>query len=81
METDNKLYTVYTDPDSFQPVAAALESAGYKFLSAQLEMVPKSYIRLTDEDDVRKMQKLLECSTTTTTCRTSGTTGKNNKSF
>ena len=33
-------FTVYTDPDDINTVAKALEDKGYKFDSAQIEMVP-----------------------------------------
>ncbi len=35
--------------------------AGYKLLSAQVEMLPQNgYIKLTNEDDVKNMQKMLD---------------------
>ena len=60
METEEGIYTVYTTPETFQPVATTLENCGYKFLSAQVEMVPQTYVKLTDEDDIKKMQKMLD---------------------
>ena len=60
IETDEDVFEVYTDPDNFTSVSAALEGAGYKFLSAQLEMVPQNYIKLVDPDDIKNMEKLLE---------------------
>ena len=60
METEEGAYTVYTSPESFQSVAEALEKAVYKFMSAQVEMVPQSYIKLSNEDDIKKMQKMLD---------------------
>ena len=39
-------FTVYTDPDSINDVAKALEDKGYKFDSAQIEMVPQTYQKL-----------------------------------
>ena len=57
--TDDDTFIVYTDPDAFQSVADALEK-DYTFLSAQVEMVPQNYIKLTDEGDVKNMNKMLE---------------------
>ena len=60
VEPDGQVFTVYTDPDAFQDVAAALEK-NYKFLSAQVEMVPQNdNIVLTNEDDIKNMQKMLD---------------------
>ena len=34
---------------------------GYKLLSAQVEMIPQNgYIKLTNEDDIKNMQKMLD---------------------
>ena len=39
----------------------ALTAAGYKLLSAQVEMLPQNgYIKLTNEDDIKNMQKMLD---------------------
>lgn len=57
--TDDDTFIVYTDPDAFQSVADALEK-DYTFLSAQVEMVPQNYVKLTDEGDVKNMNKMLE---------------------
>ncbi|MGI5971425.1 MAG: YebC/PmpR family DNA-binding transcriptional regulator [Oscillospiraceae bacterium] len=59
LSNEGEVYEIYTDPDSFGDVAAALEKK-YNFLSAQVEMVPQSYVKLTNEDDIKNMQKLLE---------------------
>ena len=59
-EADGPVFTVYTDPDGFAAVSEALEKKGYKLLSAQAEMVPQNYIKLTNEDDIKNMQKMLD---------------------
>ena len=53
-------FTVYTDPADFNDVAKALEDKGYKFDSAQIEMVPQNYVALTSEEDIKNMEKLLD---------------------
>ncbi len=58
--TDDSVFEVYTSVDDFNAVNAALEKKKYKFLSAQIEMVPQNYIKLTDPDDIKKMQTMLE---------------------
>ena len=59
-EPDEGAFEVTTDPDDFPAVSEALEKLGYTFLSAQVEMVPQTYVTLTDPDDIKNMQKLLD---------------------
>ena len=54
------VFEVYTEPEAFGEVAGQLEGKGYVFLSAQVEMVPQTYVKLTDEKDIRNMEKLVE---------------------
>ena len=58
--TDESVFEVYTSVESFNEVSDAMEKKQYKFLSAQLEMVPQNYIKLTDPDDIKNMEKMLE---------------------
>ena len=53
-------FTVYTDPDSINDVAKALEDKGYKFESAQIEMVPQNYQKLENPEDISNMEKMLD---------------------
>ena len=54
------IYEVYTAPENFSAVNDALEAAGYKFLSAQIEMIPQNYVKLTNLDDIKNMNKMLD---------------------
>ena len=58
-EADGAVFEVKTDPDAFPEVLAALEAKGYTFVGAEVEMVPQNYIKLTTDDDVKMMEKLL----------------------
>ena len=60
MQADDAIFEVYTDPDSFTEVVAALEAKGYTFLEAGVQMVPQNYITLTDETDIKNMEKLID---------------------
>jgi len=51
---------VRCEPDDFNTVVKALEDKGYTFLSADIAMVPQNYISLTDEGDLKNMQKLID---------------------
>ena len=60
-EPDGETFIVYTAPDDVAPVADKITAAGYKLLSAQVEMLPQNgYIKLTNEDDIKNMQKMLD---------------------
>lgn len=59
-EPDGEVFQVTTAPDSVSTVAETLTQAGYKLLSAQAEMVPQTYVKLTSEDDIKNMQKMLD---------------------
>ena len=39
---------------------AALEGKGYTFLEADVQMVPQNYVKLTDEEDIKNMEKLID---------------------
>ncbi len=56
---DDNVFEVYTSPDALPQVAADLESK-YKFLSAQVEMVPQNYVKLTDPENIKKFEKMLD---------------------
>ena len=60
LKNEGDVFTVYTDPDVFNEVNAALEAKGYTFVSAQIEMVPQNYIKLTSEQDIKNMTRLIE---------------------
>ena len=60
IEADGDVFSVSTAPDDVTAVADYLTSHGYELLSAQVEMVPQTYIKLTDEGDIKNMQKMLD---------------------
>ncbi len=57
---DDGVFEVYTSPEEFTAVSAALESAGYTFESAEVEMVPGNYVKLEEEKDIKNMEKLID---------------------
>lgn len=59
-EPDGQVFQVYTEPDSVTQVSEYLTQHKYQLLSAQVEMVPQNYITLTDEGDIKNMQKMLD---------------------
>ena len=59
-EADGGIFEITTDPDDFNSVTAALEAKGYVFAQAAIEMVPQNYIKLTSEDDIKNMTKMID---------------------
>ena len=59
-EADGMVMEVRCEPDDFNTVVKALEDKGYTFLSADIAMVPQNYISLTEESDLKNMQKLID---------------------
>ena len=53
-------YEVLTSPDDFSAVREALEKEGIPMLEAQIAMVPQTYVELTDENDIKNIQKTLD---------------------
>ena len=60
MQASDDVFEIYTDPDAFNDVVAALEGKGYTFLEADVQMVPQNYVKLTDEEDIKNMEKLID---------------------
>jgi len=59
-EADGPALEITCDPDVFNDVVKALEGKGYSFVNADIEMVPQNYITLSDEGDVKNMEKLID---------------------
>ena len=53
-------YEVYTDPDQWSGVDAALKEAGVMPVSSEVTMIPQTWVELTDEGAVKNLQKTLD---------------------
>ena len=53
-------YEVLTDPEGFSEVRQKLEEAGIAMASAEVTMIPQTYVELTDEKDIASIQKTLD---------------------
>jgi len=53
-------FEVITDPDDFSQVREALEAAGIVMMEASVTMIPQTWAELTEEEDIKKMNKLLD---------------------
>ena len=59
MEEDDS-YEILTDPDSFGEVREALEKEGVPMASAEVTMIPDTYVKLTDPDDIKNLNRTLD---------------------
>ena len=59
-DADGDVFEIYTEPNDLETVRDALAAQGFTFLEAEVQMVPQNYITLTNEDDIKNMNKLLE---------------------
>ncbi len=57
---DEDAFEIYTEPEDFSAIRETLENKGYSFVSAEVEMVPSTYTSIEDEENIVKMQKLLD---------------------
>ena len=57
---DGPVFEITTDPDAFNDVSAALEAKGYTFASADISLVPQTYVKLESDEDIKNMEKLLD---------------------
>ena len=53
-------FEILTDPDQFGEVSKALEEAGIPMASAEVTMLPQTYVTLTDETAIKNLQRTLD---------------------
>ncbi|MBQ3038658.1 MAG: YebC/PmpR family DNA-binding transcriptional regulator [Clostridia bacterium] len=56
---EDECYEITTAPEDFHAVRDALEGK-YEFVSAEVTMVPQTMTELTDDDQILKMQKMID---------------------
>ncbi|MCD7854963.1 MAG: YebC/PmpR family DNA-binding transcriptional regulator [Clostridiales bacterium] len=59
-DAEGEMYEIITAPDDFSAVREALEQAGIEMAEAEITMIPQTYTALTEEEDIKKMNKLLD---------------------
>ncbi|MGI6192111.1 MAG: YebC/PmpR family DNA-binding transcriptional regulator [Christensenellales bacterium] len=57
---EDDAFEITTAPEDFSVVREALEAAGYEFISAEIDMVPQNTVSITSDEDVMKVQRLLD---------------------
>ncbi|MGN0267379.1 MAG: YebC/PmpR family DNA-binding transcriptional regulator, partial [Lachnospiraceae bacterium] len=53
-------FEILTAPDDFPEVLKALEAEKIPMASAEVTMIPQTYVDLTDENDIKYLQKTLD---------------------
>ena len=53
-------FGILTAPEDFNAVLEALEKENIQMASAEITMIPQTYVNLTDEGDVRQFQKTMD---------------------
>jgi len=53
-------YEVLTAPEEFSGVREALEAAKIPMIQAEVTMIPQTWVELTDEDSLKKMNRILD---------------------
>jgi YebC/PmpR family DNA-binding regulatory protein len=57
---DGSTFAVTTAPEQLSAVREAVEAAGFTVDSAELTMVPKTTVEVADEDDAKKVLRLID---------------------
>ena len=60
LQSDESQFEVLTDPARFMEVKEALEARGFKPILAQLQLHPKSTVRIDEEKPAQQVLKLVE---------------------
>ena len=53
-------YEITTAPQDFGTVREALEAENIVMASAEVTMLPQTYVTLTDENDIKQLQRTLD---------------------
>lgn len=53
-------FEVITAPEDFSQVRETLEKAGIEMLEADVTMIPQTWVELTAEEDIKRMNRLLD---------------------
>lgn len=58
--TEEDGYEIITTPEDFSAVRDSLKEKGYEFISADVKMIPQTTTALTDEEQVKSMNKMID---------------------
>ena len=56
----DEAYEIITSPEAYEEVRDGLEENGYEFVQSDITFIPSNYTELTDEEDIKSMEKLID---------------------
>lgn len=56
----DEAFEIITSPESYEEVRDGLEENGYEFVQSDITFLPSNYTELTDENDIKLMEKLID---------------------
>ena len=59
-EANEDVFTVYTEPSDMGAIRDDLAAKGYNFVTAEVAMVPNTYVKVADQETQDKLQKMLD---------------------
>lgn len=59
-DPEGDMFEIYTETDDLYPIRDDLEKLGYTIESAEKDKIPQNYVTMTDEENIRHMNLLLE---------------------
>lgn len=59
-ESNDEGFEITTSPEDFNSVRDGLQEAGYKFAMAELSFIPQNTVSLTNEEDIKKINRLID---------------------
>ena len=59
-EADEDVFTIYTEPVDMGAIRDDLAAKGYNFVTAEVAMVPNTYVKVEDKESQEKLQKMLD---------------------
>lgn len=58
--TEEEGYEITTEPTDFNAVRDGLDKEGFEFAMAEVIYIPQNTVELSDEDDIKNMEKLID---------------------
>lgn len=59
-DAGEEFFEIVTSPEEFSSVRETLENKGYEFVSAEVSLIPQTMTKLTDEQHIKFMEKLID---------------------
>lgn len=57
---DRRYFEIITAPEDYIEVRKALEDQGHSFIESEITYIPQTTTELTDEEDIKNMDKLID---------------------